>query len=600
MNQFLNDYKQYLLVVLLLIGVYSCQNDETIQNEPEQETRRALDFEAKKVKMHTLFQENKELDRFISQNFLSNELSHENVNATMYGFSIDTTNVQVISSNSFNSYTFIVNRDEAEENMLENYVLTVFSNGDYSQMLVSYPYTYVDDEIQYSINSSTAQFIVDDTLLLNESSSPCPSTQAEIIDWEDIECVAVNCGEVGNHPPGQQCEDGTQRSYWECTGGWVVIDCVQPSSGSSAGDGAGPFTNPAGGGVDTNDDTIDDEIPVMPMIKTSLEEVIGCMNKDGQLNQEPKLTQGMITWLQNNRFTTNLVNNFLKLNNCSDSAVDIAKFAIKKLIDNGEVNFEDILFKDESFKDSGTDCIHNSLMETDNFYSELISKFFDNSGKVMTFEIGSVPTGDWGVAKGSSDNDNEFIVTMSEEIENGSSLQKKLTLCHEVVHVYMFNALENWGLINFDINGLPILSIDCLNGINYNSIDLNQLSIQNRFAAIICAYNQNSTLTDNWTHEIFSAWNFDVDTYTTKIKDFLLNNHDWENENEAFKNEAIGIFGAMNWKEEVAKAISWIGLEGTIEYNNYIDNYTGNTNVAKFFYITGIKLKIETAKNDCP
>ena len=67
---------------------------------------------------------------------------------------------------------------------------------------------------------------------------------------------------------------------------------------------------------------------------------------------------------------------------------------------------------------------------------------------------------------------------------------------------------------------------------------------------------------------------------------------------EVFKNEAIALFGEFNWKEEVAKAASWIGLEGTTEYLEYVDSYTSEP--FKFAYITDIKFKLQNAKSDCP
>lgn len=295
MKQFRNKNTYYLLVVMLLTSVYSCQHDETIQNETEQATRKVFNFEAKKVAMHTLFKENKDLDRFISSKFLNNDINDENVNSSMYGFSIDTTKVQVISADTYISYTFIAERETTANNLLENYVLTVFSDGGYTQMLVTYPYEYINNEIQFSISNGTAQHIVDDTLLVGESTSPCPSTVDEIVEWEDIECVAVNCGELGNHPPSQPCNDGVQRSYWECTGGWVVTGCRRYGSGSpSGGTGTGTASTPTGGGTTTtNDTTTDDEIPVMPFFDLGLR---GECNKINNLfTEHPNYRQQLIT-----------------------------------------------------------------------------------------------------------------------------------------------------------------------------------------------------------------------------------------------------------------------------------------------------------------
>ena len=138
----------------------------------------------------------------------------------------------------------------------------------------------------------------------------------------------------------------------------------------------------------------------------------------------------------------------------------------------GEANFENLVFKEESFKNSNLDCMHKKLMETDNFYSEMISKFYENNGTIITYEIGNVPVGDWGATKGSFDNLGEMSVTFSHDVNNYSDISKKVTLSHEIVHAYMFNTLEEWGFITFDADGEPITNIVCPEGINYNNINL--------------------------------------------------------------------------------------------------------------------------------
>jgi hypothetical protein len=513
----------------------------------------------------------------------------------MYNFSIDTTNVQVISNNNFNSYTFIVERAGANENMLENYMLTIFENGDYSQMLLKYPYAINENGIEYNFSDATAEYLVDNDLFLNEfSNSPCPTQSQEILEWQDNGCVAVHCGLEGDHAPGEQCEDGVERSYWDCDVGWVVVGCVQTNTGG--GSSSGPFGSPSGGGSN-QEGTFDNEIPVIPFTQTSLEQIIECMNSLNLYNQGLLLSDEMISWLENNRQATSDINKYLQDNTCSDEAKEIALFGIDKLMDEGEANFEDLIFKDDSFKDSNLDCIHKKLMESNNFYSEMINKFYDNNGTVISYEIGDVEAGEWGNTKVSFDNFREMTVTFSQEVDNLSNLSKKVTLSHEMIHVYMFNTLEEWEFINIDVNGNAVLSINCPDGINYSNINLNTLSIKARFVAILCAFSEAGALSSNWTHELFGLWTFDTSTYVEKLKDFLLQNHDWDNENEQFKNEAITIFGQLNWKEEVAKAASWIGLEGTAEYINYIDSYT--TQPLKFVYITDIKFKLQNAKTDC-
>lgn len=192
----------------------------------------------------------------------------------MYNFTIDTTKVQVISSDAFDSYTFNVEREEAEVNVLENYVITIFNNGNYAQMLLTYPYVIENGEILYDFENAIAEYIFDDSLLLGKSGSPCPSTSEEIIAWEDGGCIAVNCGLEGNHSPGEACDDGEVRAHWNCGGAWVVTGCVYTGGGTYTG-GTDPSNNTTNGGGNSNDtnNIPNEEIPVIPFedLKTGAE-----------------------------------------------------------------------------------------------------------------------------------------------------------------------------------------------------------------------------------------------------------------------------------------------------------------------------------------
>jgi len=286
-------------------------------------------------------------------------------------------------------------------------------------------------------------------------------------------------------------------------------------------------------------------------------------------------------------------------NRWSVDAIDFGNLAFDAFINNGEVDFENEVIIDETFKDSVTKCIHDLLKSNSNFYSDMLSNFSsDNARSVLELKIGTTINGDWGITSGSPDNEQEFSITTSSIIEsNSSNLMKKVTLSHELIHAYMFSSLENWGLINYDVSGEPILNVVCVGGINYINLNLNTLDAKDRFIAIICAFNQNNTLSEQWTHDLFNVWIFDTNTYKDKLKDLLINSHNWNGENSAFKNEAISVFGVSNWIEEVANAVSWIGLEGTQEYSSYFSSYT---NPLEQLYILDIRNKIQTAKSNCP
>jgi hypothetical protein len=51
-----------------------------------------------------------------------------------------------------------------------------------------------------------------------------------------------------------------------------------------------------------------------------------------------------------------------------------------------------------------------------------------------------------------------------------------------------------------------------------------------------------------------------------------------------------------NWEREIAKAVSWIGLEGTLEYDTYSNSYSST---AQRLYLMNIRTKITNANANC-
>jgi len=230
----------------------------------------------------------------------------------------------------------------------------------------------------------------------------------------------------------------------------------------------------------------------------------------------------------------------------------------------------------------------------DNFIQQMFRRFNGVDAPKLNFAlVPSLPNNDWGITNGL---DNTYNILINQNVEDGSNLMKTVTLSHELIHAFMFDYLHSLGIITFDIDGSPLLSIQCSTSINYNNVNLNLLDEKERFVALFCAMNQNSTLTPDWTHTIFNSNVFDVETYRQKLENYLKNNFNWDAESTNFKNEAISIFGT-NWKTELSRAASYIGLENTSEYTTYLNSYS--TAPAKFLYISQIRHKIQPLNNSC-
>ena len=297
---------------------------------------------------------------------------------------------------------------------------------------------------------------------------------------------------------------------------------------------------------------------------------------------------------------------FVKDNNHSDKAKIFAKEVIVALFTNNWMTINDIDFEDRIInKLTGKiKCIHNKLNKGNNLYKQLLDNFNDSNTNILKLNIGSTSNGDWGITKGDIDNTREFSITISNNIENSSNLSKIVTLSHELIHAYMFDTLEDWGYLTYDTNNNPLLNITCQNGTNYNNINLNNLSDEERFVALICAMNQNGTLTVQWTHELFNSSTFNTQIYRQELESLILNEHDWGTESIVLKTLLQGEFGNL-WKKKTAEYLSWRGLEKTQDFENWlIDSnidYTKDSNgniICPYFNSINSSVR-QFGKNEC-
>lgn len=142
---------------------------------------------------------------------------------------------------------------------------------------------------------------------------------------------------------------------------------------------------------------------------------------------------------------------------------------------------------------------------------------------------------------------------------------KYVTLCHEMIHAYMWSSLEDAGLLIFDQYGIPDPSFDC---VDYDIPNLNDISLEDRFVAVICAMDNAQVESGLWSHELFNKNVFEIEDYRQALENFLINEYDWNGEDYILKSSLSGTYGA-DWKDEVSEILSWIGLTKTDGFTDW-------------------------------
>ncbi|PQJ31415.1 hypothetical protein BST92_05535 [Nonlabens arenilitoris] len=239
-----------------MIAVTSCEKDDDL--------RILQKTVGHNLKMNIVSYETLKQSSLITQN-TQGLFGYRNKSAdsTGYGIQIDTSRIQVLESDFYKSYTFQVVQDSLErQQVLKNYVLTVYNDSTLYQFTIDYPV--LQDGI-YDINNAMARNYAGNRLYKNDVNG-CGWNEIAVTSWRET-CVETTCKGMGKHTVSQ---GATCTRWWgtsngatrTCTGGWVTR-CQ--SGGGTSHDPFGTDDNPGGSGpTDRNDSGEPDEIGTTP------------------------------------------------------------------------------------------------------------------------------------------------------------------------------------------------------------------------------------------------------------------------------------------------------------------------------------------------
>lgn len=286
----------------------SCDKDDSTNLDPQSETKvqTAFPYQFKKKTFKELEQDDKFNQAFEQALFNKKPTSAENAKTVMeeeYGFTIDSSFIKEISSDSYTSYTFFIHRDSIVENVFENLVIELDSSNIAKAYLTKYvlnsPTVYFSEIDAYYIDAEVEGTRIDYNI-----------TSAKII-YQCIDIVTAFCnndgtGQLGEtHAPGPNCTN--PNFMWTET----ITSCGFVDDGSSFDDGGGGGTG-SGGNGDPSEPTDpdlggscrgcggDDNVITDPVIPEEIEEeACPSQKKLNNINQRLELTPAMGDFLAN-------------------------------------------------------------------------------------------------------------------------------------------------------------------------------------------------------------------------------------------------------------------------------------------------------------
>lgn len=260
-----------MTVISVLFLFYSCQDDEITNSESLASSKKInlWRFPAEQVFRNKPNVKSK-IDRLKKENLQAR------LTSSVYDFSIEENEVQVIFGENYTQYTFEVSRNNTNNDILENYICKVFNDGTINQFLVTYPKS-IDSQgnIHFDATNSSINLIDDQDLIVsqrtNRTGFPSGCVPELINESWDYVCENIPCTGYG-HTVGQDCDCGVttdcEVAHTECS--WVQTMVYGCGGGGGTGDDSSNDGSdlPQGGNSSTENDNTEDEITTVPFDDT--------------------------------------------------------------------------------------------------------------------------------------------------------------------------------------------------------------------------------------------------------------------------------------------------------------------------------------------
>jgi hypothetical protein len=342
-----------LMLLTLVLTFYNCEKDTIVEVNDEAITEN--------IHQELLFS-----SRFVYDNVIQNDLLltdalrkfsdrrtssfSENVNNSQYVFTINTEVAKYAekTDGSLYSYTFRVHSENDDVNILKNLVVSVNTEtSEVNTVLITYHFSETQrKEFLYTGHVSTPYNKTVESLegdfsdILPENVVPIPCT-FDVTVYH----ITPDTGETFILEDGDTCQHiNHETGDSECEVYiYIHVDCPDGSGSNGDGtDGTGtnPITPPSNTSGGTLNDTRDDSDVLTTPILTPSQVISDCMNGN---SFNPRLSETVLTWLEENKLATLPITEYLKNIGCNEEAMDFIEDAIEAMMGDPNLTFEDYI-----------------------------------------------------------------------------------------------------------------------------------------------------------------------------------------------------------------------------------------------------------------
>lgn len=607
-NKLNRTFKFGILFLGMTLLFWNCEKSEEITNKEIQQEKNRTEISFEQFKSNISSKEKLQtFNRFFDINKSSSKTTFNKKNTNDFNdATILTDNIIKIKKNNFTSYTFTI-LTQTEDFEFYNLVLYVNNNQEiYKSHILKYTPSekWLADTTQHfsgNVKIINNDFFNVDNLLQSKSSTHAKSlANDDCIDSVTTEWV---CGAGNNHEPGHPDCRPENNAVTE----YVITIEYRPCTDNGGGNGDfDPETGSEGGSTSGGGDggivTAPNTVPYTSQLKqfqsgtlNSVERTYYSSNSNIKNNIDRYLIQKSFSsiakfdaklalefseslnlnfqqfnWVFNNRDSQDLndIKDYLnEAINITSEIEDFVKKAIDALNDDGEIDLEDKVIVDSTVvKNQKVKCVYDKLKSlSNNVFSDIINEHFDSAKKShVRFRITTTPNGEDAFTRGFTNNGISFFEIQLDPtvVSNASTIEIALMLVHESIHAELLDRCVQLGIINaFDSKGRP----------NFTNTSITYNTKDELFAKLVYQYKNYNGGNSQWNHDLFT-----VTDYRAKMALNLVNIHSKLNDtNNDFltnvNNDSQNVYGNFTL-QQLMEYISWVGLEGTQEYINNIQN----------------------------
>ncbi|UJH92097.1 hypothetical protein LZ575_05715 [Antarcticibacterium sp. 1MA-6-2] len=460
---------------------------------------------------------------------------------------IFTDSATYITNGKFDSYTFRTVQGDNEK--IKNILFNKNKEGDYDAYLVEYNYSWKEFR-ESDPTENTNEFRLTPLKLTLDSLNQKQMASIWVCTYEYLwtpdqgqlqanhlsgwVLVATDCRVVRY----EIVDNNYSPSYYS--------DFIPNGETATYTSGGSTYTSPTGGGAMYDEDYL----LWLQTVKSELGSRLNNIQRN-YLDSHVSVTMQNLMFLRENSF--------------SEEAKDFSAEAIKAVIYGGEVDFDERVILDTSFRSNAkTKKVYDNLKNlSSTIFNDIINDHFQSSKEAnIKFDIGAIPDENGFSYKArtyaSYNGSDKYIRIRLKDtfVQNASTMEIALAIIHELVHAELLvRSIESGLILNITPSGAYSFS-------NYGNPS--PFTSFNVFNALATYYKNLGSGNPQWNHDLFNILEL-----REGIAANLMAVHPWlDDPQDPFENYISSGLITFSSLSNYFEYLAWAGLEGTQEYIN--------------------------------